>query len=266
MALIYPKTGATSSAMEDARAAAESSSADALGPFYAATPTASDPAIKPVWTLDQIVTNFERNHTVWAAGQTVAYSFETSAPMGEPSAVGFGQLTDVEKTFTRAAFQLISDVANIQFIEVAAPGVFGRASGTISYQLDSKAPSYEWGDTQTFTRGFSGGYSVLAAAQVDLSPTAVSQRLWFFGGYNFMALIHETLHALGFPHPGDYNADASSTITYANSAEYAQDSRQYTVLSYFDPTSTGANFKAQPRSWMMWRLCRRSTAPIPQPV
>ena len=207
----------------------------------AATPTTSVPAIKPVWTLDQIVTNFERYHTVWATGQTVNFTFETAAPVGEPSTVSFGQLTDVEKSFTRAALQLISDVANIKFAEVPDTGVFGRASGVVAYQLDNNAASYEWGDTQTFTRGSTGANALLAAAQVDLNPTAVNARQWFYGGYNFMALIHETLHTLGFPHPGDYNADGS-TITYANSAEYQQDSRQYTVMSYFDATSTGANF------------------------
>lgn len=216
-------------------------SGDAPGALAAPTPGVDASAPKPVWTLDQIVNNFERYHTKWAAGATVSFSFELAAPVGLPSAVGFAPLTDVEKSFVRQAFALIGEVANIKFVETPDDGTYGQASNHISYALDTNAPSYEWGVTQTFTRGFSGGNSLLQSAQVLLNPTAVNQRQWFDGGYNFMALIHETLHALGFPHPGDYNADGS-TITYANSAVYAQDSRQYTVLSYFDPTSTGANF------------------------
>ena len=54
-------------------------------------------------------------------------------------------------------------------------------------------------------------------------------------------MMHEIGHSLGLPHPGDYNADGSD-ITYANSAAYYQDSRQYSIMSYFDATSTGANY------------------------
>jgi serralysin len=39
-------------------------------------------------------------------------------------------------------------------------------------------------------------------------------------------LIHETGHAIGLAHPGDYNAgDDDGPITYASSAEYYEDSR-----------------------------------------
>jgi len=65
--------------------------------------------------------------------------------------------------------------------------------------------------------------------------------------YSYTTLIHETGHALGLSHPGDYDAlnDANGDgvpdpITYADDAFYAQDSAQYTVMSYFDAYETGA--------------------------
>src|SRR4029077_5019430 len=59
-------------------------------------------------------------------------------------------------------------------------------------------------------------------------------------GYKFMTLIHEIGHALGLEHPGDYDASDRKQVSYANSAEYIEDSRQYTVMSYFSAANTGA--------------------------
>lgn len=65
--------------------------------------------------------------------------------------------------------------------------------------------------------------------------------------YSIITLIHETGHALGLSHPGDYDAlddndgdGVPDPITYENDAFYAQDSLQYTVMSYFDAYETGA--------------------------
>src|SRR5262249_54775231 len=53
------------------------------------------------------------------------------------------------------------------------------------------------------------------------------------GGFDFMTLLHESGHPLGLQHPGDYNAGPGVTITYDANAEYIEDPRQYTVMSYF---------------------------------
>jgi serralysin len=58
--------------------------------------------------------------------------------------------------------------------------------------------------------------------------------------YKFMILIHEIGHALGLEHPGDYNANPNFVITYEAAAAYIQDSRQYSVMSYFESENTGA--------------------------
>src|SRR4029077_17604358 len=55
----------------------------------------------------------------------------------------------------------------------------------------------------------------------------------YFGGYGFETYMHEIGHSLGLSHPGTYDAGNGVTITYANNAEYAQDNRQYTIMSYF---------------------------------
>lgn len=65
--------------------------------------------------------------------------------------------------------------------------------------------------------------------------------------YSVITLIHETGHALGLSHPGTYDAlddddgdGVPDPITYANDAFYAQDTLQYSVMSYFDALETGA--------------------------
>ena len=56
--------------------------------------------------------------------------------------------------------------------------------------------------------------------------------------FDFVAIaIHEIGHAIGLDHPGNYNG---GNPTYSANAAYVQDSRQYTVMSYFDAEETGA--------------------------
>ena len=60
------------------------------------------------------------------------------------------------------------------------------------------------------------------------------------GGYGLQTLLHEAGHSLGLSHPGAYNAAPGLSITYGANAEYAQDTRAYSVMSYFNASSLGA--------------------------
>ncbi|MEM8811160.1 MAG: M10 family metallopeptidase C-terminal domain-containing protein [Pseudomonadota bacterium] len=59
------------------------------------------------------------------------------------------------------------------------------------------------------------------------------------GDYYYLTIMHEAGHALGLSHPGAYNGGSP---TYANNAEYAQDTHQWTVMSYFSASNTGADW------------------------
>jgi serralysin len=71
---------------------------------------------------------------------------------------------------------------------------------------------------------------------------------WFSNlGYGTTTLVHEIGHTLGLSHPGSYNfgqdSDGDGTpddLNYDNFAEYAQDSNQYTIMSYWSAGETGA--------------------------
>jgi len=79
-------------------------------------------------------------------------------------------------------------------------------------------------------------------------PSVNWSNAWLqYDGYGRTTLIHEVGHSLGLSHPGNYNfgddgPDPDSLpdpITYLGDAFYAQDSQQYTIMSYFSPTETG---------------------------
>ena len=191
---------------------------------------------KPVWSLSQVISNAERNGNHVGAPYAVTYQFYETAPVGLPSTAVFAPLTAEERALARQAFADYAEVSNLTFVEAADNGIYGSRSGRVSLYLDSSQPDYVWGSTVSHTRG-----STIVSAEISISPAAVAARRLFIGGYNFLATLHEIGHSVGLPHPGDYNADGS-TITYAANATYYQDSRQYSVLSYFDATNTGANF------------------------
>jgi serralysin len=57
--------------------------------------------------------------------------------------------------------------------------------------------------------------------------------------------IHEVGHALGLSHPGNYNVGGTGTYqAYARDAIFFEDSKQYTVMSYFDEEPTHAFYAA----------------------
>ena len=75
-------------------------------------------------------------------------------------------------------------------------------------------------------------------------PRANPTNNWLgFGGYGATTLIHEIGHTIGLSHPGAYNFDPDIPLSYANNAEYAQDSTQYSIMSYWDASDTGARVR-----------------------
>eukprot|EP00913_Durusdinium_trenchii_P021281 g19994.t1 len=83
----------------------------------------------------------------------------------------------------------------------------------------------------------------------SVSPTSISR-----GDYSYFAVMHELGHAMGLDHPGDYNAAPGVDITYAGSAQFIQDSQQYTVMSYFNASATHANVDGYPDGLLLFDI------------
>ena len=79
-----------------------------------------------------------------------------------------------------------------------------------------------WGDQLSPENGWPSFY----VSRNLITPT--------FGNYGAMAYGHEIGHTLGLSHPGNYNGSGAAT------AASTQDSQQYTIMSYFSASTTGA--------------------------
>ena len=62
------------------------------------------------------------------------------------------------------------------------------------------------------------------------------------GVYGYMAIMHEIGHAIGLDHGGNYNGGSPAYGNTSTGWLYTEDSRQFTIMSYFNASATGANW------------------------
>ena len=196
----------------------------------------------------QAAAQITRFNDVWGssiglASEAITYGFRLSTPSyndSEHNEQGtFTRVTSAEIAGIEAVMRVWSNVANVNIREANSGAYTDSATilfGNYSSRTDGSngfAFTPDTNDT-TFTSS-EGDVWLNNSKNTFLNPVA--------GLYNYMTILHEAGHALGLAHPANYNAsnNPSATITYANDATYVEDSLQYTVMSYFEASETGAN-------------------------
>ena len=222
---------------------------------------------KPVWTLAQVEANLNRTDypgsgipgPMWAYGTDfmgqnksgdpgviqfafyhtrselfqIPYVFQQgSGLVGRNEYFGFAPFSAAQQDAARKALTLWDDLIKVKIVEVTdinkADITYGNLTNAPQTQAYAYLP-YNYGGTSAGLQG-----------DVWVSTSQASNLQLGNGFYGLATLIHETGHALGLQHPGAYNATPGVSITYGANAEYYQDSRQYTQMSYFNAEFTGA--------------------------
>lgn len=175
---------------------------------------------------------WEGTTTGWLNQSIVFYSMPDIAPNLSPSeGNGFQVMSDVKKAAARLSFELWDDLIAIDLAETTSN------TADITFAYSSTTGNSTYADIQDQPAG-PGAYD-LTSARIWLASQWSSHDEdadMVFGGYGYITYIHEIGHALGLSHPGTYNGSAS----FDTDAEYLQDTRQYTVMSYFDADENGS--------------------------
>ena len=151
----------------------------------------------------------------------LTFSFLLTLPTEDQEATGdsFTTFNAQQKSIARWALAAYSDVITVHFTEVSG------AAGDIRFgNLDLGQNTAHAG----YPGPGSGGDAFFSSTPV---PSGVPDLLHpVIGQHAYLTYLHELGHAMGLHHMGNYNGGSPS---YAVDALFAQDTEQFSVMSYF---------------------------------
>ncbi|GGZ28903.1 M10 family metallopeptidase C-terminal domain-containing protein [Asticcacaulis endophyticus] len=208
------------------------------------------PNTKPSFTVDEAAAQLIRGgwalngYNVSGQAATITYGYRATSGTMPNDTGGFSVFNEAQILATELVLQAWADVANLTFVRAG--------SGTSGGAAYSDSASLLFGNYSTGMDGAAGfaqssystwGSQVTVNAGVWINSTSYGNGTPAVLNYAFQTLTHEVGHILGLSHPGNYSATGGETLSYSAHAPYYEDSRQYTAMSYWDESNTGADFQ-----------------------
>ena len=175
--------------------------------------------------------------------QTITYGFTTSNTFatGFGEASGWSTFTEAQKTAVRQMMTLWGDLITPSFVESTG----SPDTADIKFSNTTTGPSYAWAYYPGQVNKEVSSYDKIAGS-VWLNPaynSGVNNLVTPTSGvYGYMAILHEIGHAIGLDHGGNYNGGSPAYGDTSTGWLYTEDSRQFTIMSYFNASATGANW------------------------
>lgn len=197
---------------------------------------------RPSLTTGDAAATLTRTGLSWsqALGQAtnVTFSFRSTAPTTMPDdTTGFTRFTETQIAATLLALASWSDVANITFTRVNDGDGYSNNSAILfgNYSDGSEgAAAFAYLPGSRSSTANPGDVWINSSLAYNATPVLL--------GYGQQVLSHEIGHAIGLSHPAAYNAGPGQSLNYTANAGYFEDSRQYSIMSYFSETNTGGSF------------------------
>jgi serralysin len=176
-----------------------------------------------------------------AVAATITFSMPTSGAFasGYNEASGWSAANAAQAAAVRTVMDLWDDLIATSITESSSAN-----AADIKVSNTTTAVSY----AHAYYPGTAGNESSLydrIAGSVWMSGTSPSLQAPSLGTYGFTSILHEVGHALGLDHAGNYNGGSPAYGNTSTGWIYTEDSRQFTVMSYFTASSTGANWGNQ---------------------
>lgn len=147
----------------------------------------------------------------YAPGQVITYSFLTAAPADYRDTAsagylnGFTAFSSVQQAATRKIMDVIESIANATFVQLANGATADIRLG------NTTQPSSGGANIRYQPFGSSPRINDILLSNGPVDNTGAS-----LGGYGFVTITHEILHALGLKHPQS-GVTTDATVTTSSS-------------------------------------------------
>jgi serralysin len=202
---------------------------------------------------DRVIQQIDSGARLDTSDNVITYAFsDFQHALGLNNNPGFGEgkgyspMSAAERDAAREGLTLWDDLIPLTIKEVTpGPGAstWGKNTVDIWFANTTTGPAQAW----AYYPGGGHQYKRVSSDVWTADPTVNGSNANLdFGGYGATTLIHESGHALGLSHPGAYNFGPGFSVNYVNGAEYAQDSLQYSIMSYWGAEETLGSLGSRP--------------------